>query len=139
MDDKEQAKFQQKLYLYQILVEQQKLFTQQLVAVEQAIEESITTEEVIRDLEKKESKEILASLGKDCFIKVGLKDQGKVIVDLGAGVLANKTLKEALGILESRRKELEKNIGELEKRMENVSRQIEKLEPDMQKILGSKD
>jgi len=137
MENKKQEELQQKLYLYQLLEQQQQMYTEKLVALEQEIADTMVTEEAVRQLEESD-KEIMLSLGKDCFVKGSLEDKGRVIIDLGAGILANKKADKALKILESRRKDLEKNSDKISKRLELASQQIKKMEPELQKILGNK-
>jgi len=72
---------QQKLYNYQIMTEQQRLYAEQLLSVEQGIQDSLATEEALKELEKQKNGEILVPLGKECFINAGLKDN-RVLVDL---------------------------------------------------------
>lgn len=135
MGENKEKEIQEKFYLYQVLTEQQKLFGEQLVLIGQGMEDSLVTESVIKELKNKKGTEIMASLGKECYVRAEIKDNN-VLVDLGAGVLAKKSAEEALGILESRRNELEKNRKELMERLEKISSQIAKLEPEIQRILG---
>lgn len=137
MENKKQEELQQKLYLYQLLEQQQQMYTEKLVEMEQEIAEVMVTEEAIRQLEEGD-KEVMLSLGKDCFVKASIEDRSRVTIDLGAGVLASKKVDKALKILESRRKELEKSSNELEKRLEIASQQIKKMEPELQKFFGQK-
>ena len=134
-----QSEFQQKFYMYQVMTEQQKVFTEQLLLINQAIEDSITTEKVIEELEKQKGngvKNVLAPLGKESFVFAEIKEKDKILVDLGAGVLVKKPLEEAKKILESRRNELERNSKEVEIRLERINSELVKMEPEIQKLLG---
>lgn len=136
MENKKQEELQQKLYIYQLLEQQQQMYTEKLVTLEQEIAEMMVTEESIRQLE--EGDEFMLSLGKDCFVKASIKDRSRVIVDLGAGILASKKVKDAFKILEERRKGLEKDSDQFSKRLEMVSQHIAKIEPELQKVLGQR-
>lgn len=138
MGENREKEMQEKIYLYQMLAEQQKLFGEQLVMIGQGMEDSLVTERVIKELQNEKGTDIMASLGKECYVRAEIKDNN-VLVDLGAGVLANKSLEEALCIMESRRNELEKNRKEVMKRLEKINSQIAKLEPEIQKILAQRE
>ena len=130
-------KVQEKIYLYQILKNQEELLSEQIMLLEQEIENSIITENVVKELENQKGNEIFASLGKDCFMRAELKEN-KILVNLGAGVLAKKSIPEARQILEKRGEELRKKKDELSQRLEKILTQIEKLEPEIQKLLTQK-
>lgn len=125
--------------MYQVLMEQQKVFSEQLILINQAIEDSMTTEKVIEELKKQKGdgiKNVLAPLGKESFVFAEIKEKDKILVDFGAGVLVKKPLGEAKKILESRRNELERNSKEVTIRLERINSELVKMEPEIQKILG---
>ncbi len=125
---------QKKVYMYRILKNQQELFTEQLGLVNQGIEDLITTREIIEEMKKHKGKEILAPLGKECFVRADIRDE-RVVVDLGAGVLGKKSPEKAVEILESRRKELEAGRKEVYERLAEVNGKLAGLEPEVQEIL----
>ncbi len=127
---------QQKFYAYQLLAEQQKLLGEQLLTLAQGIEDCLGTEELLKEMEKG-GNNVIVSLGKDCFIEAEIKSR-KPLVDLGAGVLAKKTLPEARKIVESRRQSLENNVKEINLRLERISSEMSRMEPEIQKILEQK-
>lgn len=133
--EKSEEDIQKRFYMYQILKNQQELFSQQLVLIEQGIEDLLATEEVLKELEKIGDRNIIVTLGKECFTRAEIKDKNKILVDLGAGVLAGKPLKDALKIIKSRREELGKNSRELALRLERINSELAKIEPDIQKTL----
>lgn len=124
---------QQKFYAYQLMVEQEKALSEQLLLLTQGMEDCTGTEELIKELQGNKTREAVISVGKDCFMEAGFKET-RILVNLGAGVLVKKTLDEALKILESRKKELEKSSRELSLRLERVNSEMAMLEPEMQKI-----
>lgn len=134
--DKNAEEMQQKFYAYQLLAEQQKLLGEQLLTLAQGIEDCLGTEELLKELEKGDSS-VIVSVGKDCFIEAEIKGR-KPLVDLGAGVLAKKTLPEAIEIIESRRQGLEKNVNELNLRLGRIGSEISRMEPDIQKLMERK-
>ena len=125
---------QEKFYAYQLLVEQQKVLSEQLLLLTQGMEDCLGTEELIGELQGNKTRDMIASVGKDCFMEAGIKEN-KIIVNLGAGVLVKKNLAEALKIIESRRKEMEKSSRELGLRLERVNSEMARLEPEIQKVL----
>jgi len=127
--------FQEKFYLYQTLINQRELLNEQLELIDQSVEDTLITENAVEELGKQEGKDILATVGKDTFLFAEIKEKNKLLVELGAGVLAKKSLEEARKILESRRKELEENRKEIAIRLERISLEILKIEPEIKKVL----
>ncbi len=130
-------KIQEKLYLYQFLKKQEEALLNQAVLIEQEIENSLITENVVKELENQKGKDILVSLGKDCFLRTEVKDD-KILLNLGAEVLAKKSVADAKKILEERRKNLTKEKEGLNQKLEKIAEQIKKVEPEIQKILTQK-
>lgn len=127
---------QQKFYAYQLLAQQQKALGEQILAMAQGIEDCLGTEDLLKEMEAS-GKDVIVSVGKDCFMEAELKGR-KVLVDLGAGVLAKKPLAEARKIIETRRQSLEKNVNELNLRLERIASETARLEPEIQKLLEGK-
>ncbi len=135
MNEKEQKGFQEKLYVYQMLKEQKKLFSEQLSLLKEAIEEDVRTERTIEKQEKKKGKKVMCPLGSECYYISEIKNAEKIIVNVGAGILIEKNLKEAKKFLSSRKTELQINKNNIEKKLEKIERELIKIEPEIQRIL----
>ena len=68
---------------------------QQLQFVVQQIGELQDFEKGLEFLERSKEKEILAPLGKGVYVKADRKEEGKIFVEVGAGIVLKKTPAEA--------------------------------------------
>ncbi len=91
----------------------------------------------IKKLGKKN--EILMPIGGDSFVKASIVDAEKILINLGAGVVAEKDISNAKGDFEQRIKELEQVRGELAERWRAVSSKLEELAPKIQEIIASQE
>ena len=122
------TKVQEKLYLYQILKDQQNTLLEQVSLLEKDIENSIITENTLKELKNQRGNEILASLGNNCFVRADVKDD-KILIDIGMGIIVRKGIDDGISFLEDKRNEIEKKSDEFRKR-------LEKIEPELQNILS---
>lgn len=83
--------------------------------------------------------EILVPIGGDSFVKASIVDTEKILVGLGAGVVAEKDISNAKCNFEQRIKELEQVRGELAERWRAVSSKLEELAPKIQEIIASQE
>ncbi|MBI5254109.1 MAG: prefoldin subunit alpha [Euryarchaeota archaeon] len=83
--------------------------------------------------------EILMPIGGDSFVKASIVDADKILINLGAGVVAEKDISNAKGDFEQRIKELEQVRGELAERWRAVSSKLEELAPKVQEIIASQE
>ena len=100
--------------------------------IEQQISELQKFELTLEELEKNESKEILASLGKEVFIKSDIKDD-KLFVDVGSGILLKKSIAEAKKIIEEQSKRINKIKIQLIAEKENLSEKVKSLIEEAEK------
>lgn len=84
---------------------------------------------------KKES-DIFVPIGSDSFLKAKITDPDNVVVGIGAGVAAKKTIKEAKEDFEERIKELEKVKADNTSNFEQVISKLKELEPSVQSIVA---
>ena len=126
-------RFAQELNLLQNLGES---LQKQIELLNQNLLEISLTANTLNELEKNEGeKEILVSLGSGSFVQGELPKTEKVIVGLGAGVSADRTIPEAKKLLEERAeaygKLVERSRGELDK----VLSRVNLLQPQLQALL----
>ena len=77
-------------------------------------------------LEKhKEDAELLVPIGGSSYVKAKLQDPEMVLVGLGAGVSAEKTVQETKEIVKKRLEDLEKTRTSLRQRLAQVAQRIE--------------
>jgi prefoldin alpha subunit len=73
---------------------------------------------------EKKNAEILVPIGGSSYIQVKLANPDKVVVGLGAGVSAEKTLPEAKALLKERLEELEKSMQAAQQQFVQVAERI---------------
>jgi prefoldin alpha subunit len=115
---------------------QTEILRQQLSAITRSLTEYTTAAETLKTLQNETGeKESLVSVGANCYVPAKLRYTDKVLVGVGAGVLLEKTLAEAVQILEVKIKELQEALQNTRKELETVSAEAEKLRPELEKLL----
>jgi prefoldin alpha subunit len=85
-------------------------------------------------LHKKEAPSIL-SLGSGVFANCLLPKQENVFVDVGAGVIVEKTIDDAFKILEDREKEIETNLQNFQRFLSGLEKQYGEVSAKTQELL----
>jgi len=95
----------------------------QMQMVNAALDEIDITSDALDSLkENKKGTEILVPIGSGSYAKAELKDNEKVLINLGANISAEKTIADAKKILEAKKEKLNaarKKIGETAAELEN--------------------
>lgn len=125
---------------YMMIVEQCKEQLNQLEMQSQYIQAVIIdynkarlTIEQLSKLEKET--EMLIPIGGGAFINTTAKKQEKILVDVGAGIVAEKTYEEALKKIDERIQNIEKSQVKLEQMMQNIQNQAEDASQKAQKLM----
>lgn len=106
---------QEKYAEFQALQQQLEQFTQHLELLQQHLKEVSQSIQAVEDLEKtKIGSEILAPLANGIFIKAELKDNHKLIVNVGADVTVEKTGAEVIKLLQEQQNDLANKQAEAE-------------------------
>ncbi|NIO22537.1 MAG: prefoldin subunit alpha [Candidatus Aenigmarchaeota archaeon] len=130
-----EEKLQEKYVLYQLLQQNLESLREQLELVERQFMEIKTTQEVLKDLKKgKVTNDVLIPLGSGCYGKGKVTDLKTFLINLGANVMANKTLESAGPFLEEREKELEKAGKEIQEQMAKTANQINETAMEIQEL-----
>jgi len=92
----------------------------------------------LENMEKLEiGDEILVPIGGDSFLKAKISDKSRVIIGIGAGVTVEKTLKDAISLVEGRVNELGKNRSDVERQLIQVMERMEYIRGQLQRFLSS--
>jgi prefoldin alpha subunit len=133
--DKKQKGIQEKVLVYQILQNQLEEFTKQGTVLETRLNELDMTENSLREMKSvRTDSETLFSLGGGCYGHGKLMEKNKFLVDIGAGIMANKTLPEALALIGARKKEIENVTKKLQVEMEKVANSMNQIGIELQKL-----
>jgi len=131
-----QKDVQEKVLIYQILQNHLEEFNKQAAALESRIGELEVTGNALREIgNSEEGAETLVPIGGGCYAYGKLSDRSKFLVEVGAGIMANKTLQEAASLIEERKKEVDGVNGRLQSEMQKISTSINTIMLDLQKIM----
>ena len=132
--DKKEQEMQEKLILYQLLQKHLEELSNQATLLEGKMLEIETTSSTLSDLRgMKEKGELVFPLGSGCYGYGRLDDNGKIMVDIGAGNLINKTPSQAAAFLEEKKEEIKKLGDRLVKEVSEVSERLNILAEEIQK------
>jgi prefoldin alpha subunit len=133
MDEKEIASS------IQILQEQGKLLSQNIEILNMQYNELSVARTTIEGLtHMKAGDSALVPFGGGGFLRVNLADTEKLIIGVGAEVAVEKTMDEAMLLLDSRMKEIETRVVETQKAIENIEGRLQELLREAEKFLEEK-
>ena len=111
-DEKNNEEKYMQLQLLQQQVEQITDYVEKLQMQRKELDTSI---EALTELQKiKADTEIFAPIANGIFVKAELKDNQKLLVNVGAEVAAEKTVAEVISLLEEQKGKIAENIAEAE-------------------------
>ncbi|MBT3984771.1 prefoldin subunit alpha [archaeon] len=116
-------------------------FNNQLQAMQQQVDvlekqtvELNTVKEGLDSIEQcNGDEEILIPLGSGIFLKGGIKDKAQVTMNVGAGIVVEKSISGALKLVEEQIVKMGSFKEELTKEMGEISMTLQKLQLEMQK------
>jgi len=131
MDEQE---LQQKYYELQMIEQQLKAFQNQIFKMDEQVVEIRLAMENLEELKStQKGKEILVPLTQGIFIKSELKDNEKLIVNVGANITVEKTIEETKDLLKKQIGEISKYKEELESTMQGFEKEFAKLAEEIEK------
>ncbi|MCS7140446.1 MAG: prefoldin subunit alpha [Candidatus Nezhaarchaeota archaeon] len=103
-----------------------------------AITEMESTIQAIDELSKiTEEVETFFMLGTNAYARGKIIDTKKILVNIGANVLVEKSLEDAKKFFESRIDSLRRVIAETQQQLASIASRLSKLEPELRKIAES--
>ncbi len=132
-------------------IQEKYLILQQLQAESEAIQRRIVELEIIdsqleRTIESLEyfnsvegNVEALMNLGGGVFAYVDVKNCKKMLVDVGAGVVVEKDVKDAIEFLKRRRENIQQTIARLEQALQQIVERAREIQEDLAKALKEKE
>jgi len=130
-----EQELQAKYIQYQLMKQQLAAYIEKKNAVDEQLKELNATIDALHKLESVEKgKEIWSSLGSGSFVMSDIKDTEKVMIALGAGVVAKETRERAIEILQGRLEELTKIDNELTSDMTKLANVLNALESELETL-----
>lgn len=134
---KNEEQLQQKVLQFQMLQQQLEQVNQHLeMLTQQAAELDISINAVKEIGETKINNEILAPLAGGIFLKAELKENQKLIVNVGSGVTVEKTIPQVVELLQHQQVEISQKIVEADSVLQQLSSQAMKI---YQEVQGSQE
>jgi prefoldin alpha subunit len=120
----EEAEFQQR---------QANEIRNQIITLQNIENEILRSEEAIKNL--KEGNVSLFSIGSGIFVKGALKNVDKVLVNVGHGIIIEKTIDDSLTFLSERKKEIAEAKDELLKQIGIISERLKSIDKEAREII----
>ena len=106
---------------YELYANQLEQFERRLELVQNSISEMELTKNTLEALKNKKGEdEFLSPIGSNSFIKAKFLETGKILMGLGANIVAEVTVDHALEELNKRRTEFQKLYSNLKNQMEQI-------------------
>jgi len=129
--DKE--KLNEKLIELQILSQQITEMDKYVQEIENKINNLIVSIQSLQEFKKQEKEDVLVPVVPGVFFKGKITNKEKVIINVGSNVVVEKSLNEAVELIEEQLKELEKYKNELIKELENMINKANQLQEEINK------
>ena len=138
IEDKNQL--QEKYIELQILKQQVSSLIEQKHAIDERENELNVTLAALRKLDTvKKGNEMWSSIGSGTFVRSDIKDNEKVFVAIGAGLVMKETVPKSIEILELRLHEFNDINNEVVQQINTLVSRMSKLETELQKIAGKEE
>jgi prefoldin alpha subunit len=134
-----QEEVQEMIVEVETLRAQSNALQQQLMVVLNTLQELKSAEQALENLDTLESKsEVLVPLGGGAFINAHLGDTSKVVVNLGANVMAEKPRKDAVSMISGQVQQLEDANKKLEEAITMIDLRLNELATEMQMLVQTR-
>jgi len=127
-----QRRIQERLAVLQQLRAESEAVQRRIIEIElvqSELDKTIESLEYFNSLEG--NVEALMNLGGGVFAYVDVKESKKMLVDVGAGVIAEKEVGEAIETLKRRKERLNETVTKLEQILEQIVSQAEKIQTEI--------
>jgi len=127
----ERKEMQEKMLTYRILENRLDAFLKQREMVVSKLIEIQNTLSSMDEIEKSKE-DILFPIGAEAYTFGKVVDKKRVMVDIGANVILEKTIEEGKQILEKRKTEIENGLKEMQREIAEMSAALEQLGLEIQ-------
>ncbi len=125
---------QEKFVLYQLLNQRLEEIKQHATIIQHKLLEFETSKNALIELKDvKADSEMLIPLGSGLFTHGKSGSQEKILVDLGAGIIAKKSLEDASGFIDKKKKEVEDAVQVLQMEANAITAKLNEIVPELQK------
>jgi len=129
-----EKELQEKMLIYRTLESRLEALTRQRDLVSSKIVEIISTISSIDEIGKNQ-KDILFKLGGEAFTYGNVADKNKILVEIGAGVILEKSPEDGKEILIKRKQEMENALKEIQNNISQISSAMSQLGPEINQLI----
>ncbi|ADB57303.1 prefoldin, alpha subunit [Archaeoglobus profundus DSM 5631] len=125
---------EEKLYILQQLQSEAEAIQRRIIELElvdSQLEKTIESLEYFNSLDG--TVEALMNLGGGIFAYVDVKNAKKMLVDVGAGVVVEKEVGEAIEFLKKKRELIQKNVANLEQVLQQIIEKVRQIQVELAK------
>lgn len=130
----DEEKMQEQIFILQQLQAESEAIQRKIVELELVQAELDKTIESLEYFESLDgSVEALMNLGGGVFAYVDVKDSKKMLVDVGAGIIVEKQVDEAIETLKRKKEKVNENIAKLEQVLQQIVEQARRIQEEIAK------
>ncbi len=109
----------------------------ELELIDSQLEKTIESLEYFNSLD--DGVEALMNLGGGVFAYVDVQTAKKMLVDVGAGIVVEKEVSEAIEFLKKKRETIQQNIAQLEQILQQIVERVKAIQEELAKALKEKE
>lgn len=129
---------QESVIKFQLMEQESNQLNDQLQIIEHNLNEMLELKASLKEIDKKDVKEILANLGKKIYIPVEIKSK-ELMVDVGKGHYVKKTIEETIKIIENQLDRFMEGKTQIMARLEELQEEMQELVREIEGERGEKD
>lgn len=129
-----EKELQEKMFIYRTLESRLEALARQRDLVSNKIVEIISTISSIDEIDKNQEK-ILFKLGGEAFAYGDVTDKNRILVEIGAGIILEKSIEDGKETLNKRKQEMESVLKEIQNNISQISNAMNQLGPEINELI----
>ena len=129
-----EKELQEKMFIYRTLESRLEALARQRDLVSSKIVEIMSTTSSIDEIDKNQEN-ILFKLGGEAYTCGNVTDKNKILVEIGAGIILEKSIEDGKETLNKRKQEMENVLKEIQNNILQVSNAINQLGPEINELI----
>ncbi|KXB06910.1 hypothetical protein AKJ51_02520 [candidate division MSBL1 archaeon SCGC-AAA382A20] len=136
MENKKQEELQQVVGELREAQQNVEILQSQSEELKNSINEIESTKETLEGIEEVEAgTELLVPLGSGSYLPVEAHKPDKVLMDLGADLVAERSPEKVSELIDKQKKDIEGSLEEIQNRIKKLNEKIEELRPKAQELI----
>ncbi len=135
-NQEEMQSLQEKFVLYQVLQSRVEDLKKHIPGIQQKAMEYEATNQALFEINKiKKGNDLLVPLGSGFYTHSKVDSTEDIVVDIGAGVMAKKSLEDSLKFIEKKKKEIQSISEQLQFELNQIVGKMNEIGPELQKAV----